>query len=355
MRALVTTTINVPTGLAKWRETLDYDGKREDMIFVVGDKKSPHEEIITFLASLPGGGATNVYLHPDEQKKWGSSEIIGWNCIQRRNIGFLEALTWKPSLMFTVDDDNVPLQTNYAEVCSDILRGVSYYEGRIISSDTGWYNVTKMLGVHHRGFPHSERFNDREVADFHYNDPSSVGVVASFWSGAPDIDAIERICCDPTIDAYMLPETPWYLAPKTWSPFNSQATAFQTWLIPSMLMLPGVGRFDDIWASYITRHVMDRFGMHAAHGAPNVHQDRNPHDNITDLKAEMFGYEYNERFIDDVQSVDISHVHSAKAATELIFKKLFNEARYLPEQTRESMLFWMTDLERVEKMTGWQF
>ena len=352
MRALVTTTINVPTGLAKWRETLDYDGRREDVIIVIGDHKSPHEGILDFLASLPGGSEMNRYHAPSAQMLWGSSEAIGWNCIQRRNIGFLEAMLLKPDIIFTVDDDNVPLQTNYAEVCSDLLRGVSSYDGRIISSDTGWYNVTKMLGIHHRGFPHSQRFNDAEIADFHYHDPSSVGVVASFWSGAPDIDAIERICCDPMIDEYMLPETPWFLAPKTWSPFNSQATAFHAWLIPSMLMLPGVGRFDDIWASYITRHVMDRFGMHASHGAPHVHQDRNPHDNITDLKAEMFGYEHNERFIDDVQSVDISQVHSAKAATELIFRKLYNEASYLPAKTRDAMPIWLTDLERVERATG---
>lgn len=352
MRALVTTTINVPTGLAKWRETLDYDGNREDMIFVVGDLKSPHEEIRTFLASLPGGSAMNVYLEPDAQLAWGSSNVIGWNCIQRRNIGFLEAMTFKPNIIFTVDDDNVPLHASYANVASDLLYGTHDHDGRVISSPTGWYNVTKSLGLFHRGFPHSERANPREVADFTYNTPESVGVVASFWTGAPDIDAIERICCDPEVNEFMLPEGPWFLSPKTWSPFNSQATSFLAWLVPSMLMLPGVGRFDDIWASYITRHVMDHFGMYVAHGTPNVHQDRNPHDNITDLKAEMFGYEYNDRFIDDVRSVDLTGTHSAKGATERIFKRLYNEASYLPAQTRESLVVWMSDLERVEKMTG---
>lgn len=355
MRAIVTTTINVPTGLRKWRETLNYDGDGLDMIFVVGDKKSPHREIVTFLASLPGGLELNQYIEPHVQTKWASSENIGWNCIQRRNIGFLEAALRRPDIIFTVDDDNVPLSMQYAKITSDFLttpEDDSFLIGKTINSSTGWFNVAKFINVHHRGFPHSQRWNMDEVGDIRNEPVEKIGVVASFWSGAPDIDAIERICCDPDVSEDLLPDEPWFLAPRTWSPFNSQATAFRAELLPAMLMLPGVGRFDDIWASYITRHVMDTLGMYAAHGFPNVHQDRNPHDNIVDLKAEMFGYEYNEHVIDIIQATQLSEGMTVKEMVNEIFRELFNRARFLPEQTRESFLTWMSDLERVERATG---
>ena len=35
-------------------------------------------------------------------------DLIGWNCIQRRNFGFIYALQNSYELIATVDDDNIP-------------------------------------------------------------------------------------------------------------------------------------------------------------------------------------------------------------------------------------------------------
>lgn len=355
MRALVTTTIHVPHALKNWRATLDFDGRNEDVMIVVGDQKSPHAEIMDFLATLPGGLDKNRYIGPSAQQLWGVSTPIGWNCIQRRNIGFLEAALLKPDIVFTVDDDNIPHQGDYAAAMESYLTEENEHFGQVVRCSTGWFNIAKLINVRHRGYPHS-RWNDAdEIPDFRQEVVSKIGVVASFWSGAPDIDAIERMCCDPEVPEVMLPEEPYFLAPNTWSPFNSQATAFRTELLPAMLMWPAVGRFDDIWASYVTRRVMDQLGMYAAHGFPNVHQDRNPHDNLTDLKAELFGYEFNEHIIDIIRGTYIPDTTtSVKAMVGSILREVY-DLPFIPGRTKDSFVEWMADLDRVEAATGVNF
>ncbi len=93
-KLIVTTTINSPTEATK-----RYD-KIEDWDFlVVGDKKTPHDEYKNY-----------NYLHPEDQEKIDKnlSDMIGWGCIQRRNLGFVYALKNDYDYIATVDDDNIP-------------------------------------------------------------------------------------------------------------------------------------------------------------------------------------------------------------------------------------------------------
>jgi hypothetical protein len=57
------------------------------------------------------------------------------------------------------------------------------------------------------------------------------------------------------------------------SPFNSQNTFFTRHALAHYFVLPGVGRMDDIWASY---HLQS-LGFRVAYGAPSVRQNRNAH------------------------------------------------------------------------------
>lgn len=36
------------------------------------------------------------------------SNLIGWNCIQRRNIGYIEAYKRGADIIASIDDDNIP-------------------------------------------------------------------------------------------------------------------------------------------------------------------------------------------------------------------------------------------------------
>jgi hypothetical protein len=74
---IVTTTIQPPT-----EATIKYSQMEGWQLVVVGDKKTPHIEYENINCE---------YLHPDDQEDLNKelSDAIGWNCTQRRNLGFL--------------------------------------------------------------------------------------------------------------------------------------------------------------------------------------------------------------------------------------------------------------------------
>jgi hypothetical protein len=95
-KIIVSTTINPPTKAIKLFDQLeDYE------LIVIGDRKTPTNYKLN----------KGRYFGPEEQhnKYKKLSDLIGWDCIQRRNIGFLIALELGADVIATVDDDNIPL------------------------------------------------------------------------------------------------------------------------------------------------------------------------------------------------------------------------------------------------------
>ena len=94
---IVTTTINPPTkALIKFSRFNDWK------LIVVGDLKTPEKEFKSL--------KNCIYLNPNQQEKISKklSDQIGWNCIQRRNFGFIYAYKLGAEVVATVDDDNIP-------------------------------------------------------------------------------------------------------------------------------------------------------------------------------------------------------------------------------------------------------
>ena len=94
---IVTTTIFKPSlALIKFSKVKDWS------LIVVGDKKTPNK--------LYENNKNIIYLSPGDQEKIDNklSNLIGWNCIQRRNFGYLLAYKLGAKVVATVDDDNVP-------------------------------------------------------------------------------------------------------------------------------------------------------------------------------------------------------------------------------------------------------
>src|SRR5262245_3232642 len=108
--AVATTTIHVPKALEFLRRCDPLVG-----IFVAGDEKTPHDAVSSLVRAFHDPDSPVVYYEPDDQKAIGyaCSELIGWNCIQRRNIAILEALKWGADIIVLWDDDNLPLNTSY--------------------------------------------------------------------------------------------------------------------------------------------------------------------------------------------------------------------------------------------------
>ena len=269
-KLIVTTTISEPTKATQMFAKMNgWD------FLVVGDKKTPHDKYKNY-----------NYLHPEEQEKLDKplSDMIGWNCIQRRNLGFVYALKNGYDYIATVDDDNIPLD-NWGEFFKP--QKIDVFSTKFKFFDP--LSVTNYNHLWHRGFPLQHVHKKNEVTQtkkfFEKFD-----VQANLWNGDPDIDAVCRMIYAPECKF----TNSWYTT-DCMTPFNSQNTIMSKDALRHYFMFDKVGRMDDIFGSYI----LQKKGFKVVFGPPTVYQDRNEHDLTIDMKKEYIGYENVRNIIED--------------------------------------------------------
>jgi hypothetical protein len=276
-KIIVMTSIYEPTlATKKFSEMEDWE------LVVVGDTKTPHESYKKINCT---------YLHPEDQEKLNKelSDSIGWKCIQRRNMGFLYAYLNGADVMATVDDDNIPYD-NW---------GKDLHVGKEIDIDlweacNGYFDplsVTNRPDLWHRGYP-IEFLGTKNDVEYRGKAKRKVLVQADLWDGDPDIDAMCRLSKKPCVNYDE--HTPYGSMQP--SPFNSQNTFIAREVIPHYMVLPHIGRMDDIWGSYI---IQKQFPNSVIYNKATVFQDRNEQDLITNLENEVIGYRNTLKFIND--------------------------------------------------------
>ena len=276
-KIIVTTSIYEPTlATKKFSQMEGWE------LVVVGDTKTPHESYKKINCT---------YLHPEDQEKLNKelSDSIGWRCIQRRNMGFLYAYLNGADVMATVDDDNIPYDD----------WGQNLYVGQEIDIDlweshNGYFDplsVTNRSDLWHRGYP-IEFLATKNNVEYRGKAKRKVLVQADLWDGDPDIDAMCRLSKSPCVkyDNYAP-----YGSLQT-SPFNSQNTFIAREVIPHYMVLPHIGRMDDIWGSYI---IQKQFPNSVIYNKATVFQDRNEQDLVTNLENEIIGYRNTLKFINN--------------------------------------------------------
>jgi len=250
-------------------------------LIVVGDKKTPHVEYERLNC---------IYLSPEEQEKKypDLSEAIGWNSIQRRNIGFVEAYNLGAEIVATVDDDNIPYDNWGKNVVVGQTVEIDFYK-----TDLGVFDplsATEYTNIWHRGYP-IELVPLRDAITYGGKLKRRVLVQADLWDGDPDIDAMARLSMKPIVKFDKI-QGPY--GSTSISPFNSQNTFLAREVIPYYSVFPYVGRMDDIWGSYILQHY---FPNSVCYNKASVYQDRNVQDLITNLEKEIIGYRYTSELI----------------------------------------------------------
>lgn len=346
---LITTTIHTPQVLRQYRAS-----DPDVLMIIAGDLQSPHDDIKALCKEL--GNAQ--YLDPFTQQGLGyaCSEVIGFRSIQRRNIALLEALRAGADVVLSVDDDNAPCHGHYF---AGLRQSFAAPMGMLGVGSDGWFN----LGDHaapeyfYRGFPFSLRqrsviYHDCEIIQAKAR---RVGMVNGLIYGDPDINAIDRYSDGgPRVTGYSLGERDDYPAgldgiyvnPRTtWTPINSQNTAYVRDLAPLAFVLPGIGRYDDIWASFVALRIMETTDYHVYFGEPSVVQERNPHHWIIDLEREIYGMKHTEAFCQGLKETRLKDGESVLDALDRI--RLGPAAALLPPQTREFMAAWGDDVARV--------
>jgi hypothetical protein len=276
----VTTTVHVPFALLAYQRALPAAWGE---FLVVGDIREP-EDLAPFCKN-----AGVRFLSAAEQEVLGyrCSPLINFNCIQRRNIGFLEALKSGAEIIHSWDDDNLVLDDRYF---NDIVEAMGFQTGIEISSATHWHDPGRYLvpKSKHRGFPYQLPW--RPICRSTVR--AKVGVVAGTCIGDPDVDSVTRMSMAPDVQQVArLVEAGYIVHPYTWTVFNSQATAIRREFVPAWFMWNHVGRMDDIYASLLVQRVMRDRGYCVHFGKPFAFQSRNEHNLVTDMRAEIDGYE----------------------------------------------------------------
>ena len=291
---IVCTSINPPTQAIK-----KFDNIKDWTLIVVGDLKTPTNY------KLKNG----IFLNKREQnlidKKL--SDLIGWNCIERRNFGILLAKKHNADIIALVDDDNIP----YKDWGKNLLVGkkkfINTYEVKTPVFDP--ISVTKYKNLWHRGFPLN--LLDQRNAKLVGKKKIMIDVQADFWDGDPDIDAITRVIFKPKckFEKKIFP-----FHSKKISPFNSQNTFLSSNLLKDYFLFPDQGRMHDIWASYFLQY---RRKINVIYNKSSVIQKRNIHTAAKDLSDELIGLKYTPTLIDRINK------------KSFIFKKFFSKRSVL--------------------------
>jgi hypothetical protein len=199
--------------------------------------------------------------------------------------------------------------------------------------------------VFHRGYPYDQRQGDRgyKIAPVV---GAKIGVAAGLWMGDPDIDAMQRLTNGPMVlSCSELVRAGLAVSPACTTVFNSQNTAFLRQLAPLMMVWISVGRYDDIWAAYITQRIMreDNYAVHF--GRPFVWQERNVQNLWKNLRDEVMGMETTPRFVRDLDEMDLGS-GSVLDRLRACYRQLA-KLDYIPRLCLELGEAWCADFERI--------
>jgi len=333
MKTIVITTINIPKNLYEFISK----AKEEWTPIVVGDLKSPHEEIEKICKETRG-----VYLSPEKQMTLGFTHAssIPWNCYDRKNIGYLFALKEKTEVVFSTDDDNYP-PDNW-----DSYLKLGKQEVDTIYSESGWFNYFSLSDnprITPRGYPIG-----LDSRSYRKKSEQNIVIQSGLVIGDPDVDALTRAILHPEVTRYQALN--FALGKGTVSPYNSQATLISKEMLPvSMLWnapYTGFYRYDDIFAGYVGQIIASHYNKTVMFGNPIMTQTRNYHNSIKDIRSELEGIEIQEKFVSLLKGIDLKGKTPLDNLHEIVYY-LTESIPELPKQYRLQVDTWYNDIERI--------
>jgi len=362
-KAIATTTIKVPDALADYALNAARHGHRDLVFIVVGDRKTPEEARRLCERLEKRSHYEFEFMGLEEQRSYLGRfpelrDHLPYDSIQRRNIGLLRAYERGCDPIITIDDDNHVGDDDFIGRHSIVGNEQSL---EAISSASGWLNVCRFLEeengqlFYHRGFPPGARSPCAERIESQERQ-GRVVVNAGLWLEDPDVDAVARLACPVRVTSFPRGRS-FALAPGTWSPFDSQNTALAREVLPAYFLSPRIGRYDDIWASYIVNAIAHHLGHLIAFGLPLVRQERNPHDYWRDLDNERHGMMLTDRFTSELRAIQLTARSYPEGFRELHQRlgQRLQEAMTLGQEERQfltgfldGMDVWMRTMERVD-------
>lgn len=324
--SITTTTIHIPYLIEDYIKDAIKHGYQNNVDFIIsGDKKTPNEAKKFCNELQRRYNIPVLFMDVDDQNKFLSkypllNGYLPWNCIQRRQVAILKAYEQGSDIISLIDDDNYIACDNY--IGKNLIVG-DQIEIETISSPTGWYNICDQLTDRYsrKFYPRGYSWKDRidEVKNISTSKKKIRAVVnAGFWLGDPDLDAVTRLAAPIDVIAYKRTDN-FALDVNNYAPFNSQNTAIHRDIVPAYFLVPDIGRFDDIWSSYIIERIAWHLGDYVTYGQPLVKQIRNEHDYWVDAHAEEMGTKMTTDFCNWLRKIQLTKTTYLSCCKELIY------------------------------------
>lgn len=286
--ALVVTSISRPNAVLR---SLAQDSQASATRFlVIGDSKSPEDFSLD--------GCEFISLSAQRASGLRIAQLLPERKYSRKNIGYLLMAQNGAKLIAETDDDNFALPnfwTPRARVANARL-----------ADSPGWHNAYAEFGqsqVWPRGFPlqYLKQKNDSQWPIQLIDAP----IQQALADENPDVDAVFRMTRN--LPVHFSEQPPLALAPRTWCPFNSQATfwfrdAFALMYLPTFCSF----RMTDIWRSFVAQRVAWTCGWHIRFESVAVRQERNDHDLLVDFADEIPGYLHNDQIRHELMALPLS-------------------------------------------------
>ena len=109
------------------------------------------------------------------------------------------------------------------------------------------------------------------------------------------------------------------LSTNSFSPFNSQNTFFTREAMKKYLVIPYIGRMDDIWPSYY----LQSLGFKVIYNKASVFQDRNVQNLTINMKLEYIGYENTKTMLEELKKDSDNFFKFLPEDALKVFKKYY--------------------------------
>jgi len=310
MNAIVTTTINEPT-----EALIKFSKKKNWKLYVVADLKTPAKTFKKIKCNF-------LDINYQNEKYKDLSDLIGWNCIQRRNIGFVEAYLDNAEIIASVDDDNIPFDDWGENLLINKKIKVDCYENKFNFFDP--LSITNVNFMWHRGYP-IQLVEHRKENKYCGKIQIKPLIQADMWDGDPDVDAICRLMFNRKNEKIKA-NFPYTTKSKTI--FNSQNTFFHRSILKNYFVIPKCDRMDDIWGSLFLQEKLKKKPPYIVFNKSSVFQKRNYHNIVNDLEREISGhYKTIDIFENNIKEIISTDIEKFIVCYSKYFNKHFSKSK----------------------------
>jgi STELLO glycosyltransferases len=289
---IVITSINLPT------KALNAFSQMQDwQVVVVADRKTPQNWQLPNVKVLT---VAEQEILPLETAK-----LLPWNHYARKNLGYLYAIMNGAQVIYETDDDNIPYES-----WQSLFPKTAEVEVQAAAPSAKFINAYQHFCNDHvwpRGFPLTEVLTPSQpTATLRQPADKIAPVQQGLADLEPDVDAIYRLTIGKPIT--FSPNTPLYIGPSTYCPFNSQNTLWYPAAFPLMFLPASIpSRVTDIWRGYIAQRFLHLRNQGVLFCSASVYQERNYHNLHHDFMEEIALYTSTETLVSALDSYDANY------------------------------------------------